>query len=355
MKITHVISSPASGGAEVYVKDLSIAMRQLGHEVHILFLSNAKDIGRDTLFEKRFLADLTEANVEFSFIGNKARKNPFFGISKLKQHISDFSPDILHCHLYFALVFSLFTKSVKVIYTHHSIKLKVPSFFYRIFDFRVSSYIGICHACTKILSAISVRDVVNINNSVSKWRIKQKAEYLYRTVPVVLMVGRFSTPKNYRFIIEVTSLLSDTDFVVKIAGEGEGFESFRQEVIERKLDGKINLLGNVYNVEDYMHDADIFAMTSSWEGLPISLIEASLTGLPTIVTNVGGCAEVSHTLLNGIVIDELDPHLYAKHLKRLISSYELRKYLSKNGLTYSDSYTLSYSVDNHLDLYAKYC
>ncbi|MEZ9820006.1 glycosyltransferase [Shewanella sp. 10N.286.45.A1] len=355
MKITHVISSPASGGAEVYVKDLSIAMSKLGHEVHILFLSNAKDIGRDTLFENKFLADLTKANVQFSFIGNKARKNPFLGIAKLKQHIAHFGPDILHCHLYFALFFSLFSNHVKVIYTHHSIKLKLPSFCYRIFDFRVSSYIGICHACTKMLSKITVKDVVNINNSVSTLRIKKKAEYLNRAVPVVLMVGRFCTPKNYSFIIEVASLLNDTDFVVKIAGEGEGYESFKQEVMERKLDGKINLLGNVYNVEEHMHDADIFAMTSSWEGLPISLIEASLTGLPTIVTNVGGCAEVSHTILNGIVIDELDPHLYAKHLKRLISSYELRKSLSKNGLTYSECYTLSHSVENHLSLYAKYC
>lgn len=47
MNILHIISSPASGGTEVYVKDLAINLSNQGHNLHVAFLSNASDIGRD--------------------------------------------------------------------------------------------------------------------------------------------------------------------------------------------------------------------------------------------------------------------------------------------------------------------
>lgn len=43
MRILHVISSPASGGAEVYVKDLVLELKRLGHDVFIGFLEHAAD------------------------------------------------------------------------------------------------------------------------------------------------------------------------------------------------------------------------------------------------------------------------------------------------------------------------
>ncbi|MDG1708374.1 MAG: glycosyltransferase family 4 protein [Emcibacteraceae bacterium] len=351
MKITHFISSPASGGAEVYVKDLSIAMSKLGHEVHILFLSNADEIVRDISYEAKFLTDLSDNNVEYSFIGNKARKNPFLGIKKLRKHIKHFEPAVLHCHLYYALIFSLFSLGVKVVYTHHNIKLKLPSFFYKMFDLRVSSYIGICHSCTNMISAITNKGVVNINNAVAESRIKPKKVYVDNSVPEILMVGHLSEQKNYKLILDVVLLLKNKDFVVKVAGEGPEFRSFSTTVSENGLDSKIKLLGNVSNVSDYMHDADIFAMTSSWEGLPISLIEATLTGLPTIVTNVGGCAEVAHETLNGFVVESFEAPVYADKLSALIDSFELRKNLSINALFYSGKFKLSAAVDSHLTLY----
>jgi glycosyltransferase involved in cell wall biosynthesis len=352
MKITHFISSPASGGAEVYVKDLSIAMSKLGHQVHILFLSNADEIGRDISYEANFLTDLTDNSVEYSFIGNKARNNPFIGIKILREHIRVFKPTVLHCHLYYALVFSLFAFNTKVIYTHHSIKIKVPKLAYMLFDLKVSVYVGICKACCNSLLQVTNKRISSINNAVSMSRVKPKNTYLASITPIVLMVGRFCEPKNYPFIIDVIKLIDKRDFIVKIAGEGPGFEDFKDLVRENNLEDNIHLLGVVSNVSDYMHEADVFAMTSSWEGLPISLIEATLTGLPTIVTNVGGCAEVAHEALNGFVVDSFEASDYASKLSSLLDSFELRSNLSKNGLAHSGKFKLSTAVNSHLKLYA---
>lgn len=353
MRITHFISSPASGGAEVYVKDLSIAKANLGHSVHILFLSNASEIGRDKLYEENFLSELDAADVTYSFIGNSARRNPLMGIIKLREHIKDFSPDVLHCHLYYALLFSFFNKKIKVVYTHHNINLKLPSIFYKLFDFRVSAYVGICQACTDLISRVSNNPVYTINNAVAEERIIPKKEYMYTETPKILMVGHLSKQKNYELLFEIIKLMKDKNFVVSIAGEGPEFERFKSVIEERELGSKVKLLGNVSDVPSLMNQADIFAMTSSWEGLPIALIEATLTGLPTIVTNVGGCAEVSHQCLNGFVIENLSPKDYAEKLSILLGSFELRQELSKNALLYSDNYKLHNCVDKHISLYSE--
>ena len=351
MKITHFISSPASGGAEVYVKDLSIAMVKLGHAVHVLFLSNASDIGRDCLYEEKFLTDLTNNGVKYSFIGNRARKNPFFGIIQLRKHIKNFKPNIFHCHLYYALIFSLFVSGTKIVYTHHNIVLRLSSIWYRVFDFKVSAYVGICHACNDMLTSISNKKVLNINNAVSVKRVMPKLEYNQNITPMIFMVGRFSPQKNYMFLLDVINQLKSQRFIVKIAGEGPEFKVFNHAIQERGLEDKIELLGNISNVADYMHEADIFAMTSSWEGLPISLIEATLSGLPCIVTDVGGCGEVISDCKNGFVIKSSYAHDYAIKLDALLDSFELRKELSKNALHLSKPYTIDSAVVKHIELY----
>lgn len=58
MRILHFISSPAAGGAETYVRDLSIIMSKKGHVIHIVFLQTAAEGGRDLEFEKNFLKSL---------------------------------------------------------------------------------------------------------------------------------------------------------------------------------------------------------------------------------------------------------------------------------------------------------
>ena len=54
MNILHVISSPASGGAEVYIKDLAKYLAHK-HNIHVAFLSSAADAGRNIEYEKKIL------------------------------------------------------------------------------------------------------------------------------------------------------------------------------------------------------------------------------------------------------------------------------------------------------------
>lgn len=353
MRILHIISAASSGGAELLVKDLSLEITALGHEVGVVFLDEAESVGRDKQFEEKFLHELNANGIRTFILGNECRKNFFKGIYRLNAVLKEFSPDLVHCHLFYAAIFSLFnfSRNIHFIYTHHNIKLGAPKWIFKLLDFRFSSYIGICKACTELLSPLTRRNVVHINNGVSLSKIKPKKVYETNGPVKVLLVGRFTEQKNIQLFVNAIAELKNLDFEAYIAGEGELFEKIQNLVSELRIESKLTLLGNVSDVPSLLNKVDLFTLCSSWEGLPISQIEATLTGLPVLVTDVGGCAEIVESVQNGVTVAEGNLKSYSNALGNLISDSSLRALFSQNALKNSNKYTLNECVAGHLNLY----
>jgi glycosyltransferase involved in cell wall biosynthesis len=157
--------------------------------------------------------------------------------------------------------------------------------------------------------------------------------------------------KNYFLLLDAVAQLSDLDFGLDIAGEGPLRGELQRGIDERGISDRVRLLGNVSDVPQRLAEADIFVMSSAWEGLPISLLEATLAGLPIVVTNVGGCAEVAHAVGNGLVVEALDANDLAIALRRLIESESQRSFFAQNSLNYSTRYRLETAVALHLSMY----
>tara|TARA_E500000305_G_scaffold109017_1_gene112926 strand:- start:3825 stop:4886 length:1062 start_codon:yes stop_codon:yes gene_type:complete len=346
----HFISAPAAGGAEVYVKDLCKAMAMQGHDVHLVFLSRAAEINRDPSFEEYYLSELDLLGVSYSFMPAVSRRKLIRSGFHLRKIVKGFAPDIIHCHLYYALWFSFFVCGVPVVYTHHNIVLKVPSVAYRIFDRKVSAYVGISLACASLLRSVSGKLVQRIDNSIDFDRVLPVA--LRKKInPSVVMIGSLCEQKNYSLFLNALALLKDLQFSVYIAGEGAFRKTLLRQVHDLGLDSKVTFLGNISNVKELLASADVFAMSSSWEGLPISLLEATAAGLPSIVTNVGSCSEVVHSCQSGIVVDDCSPQVYAEALRSLIESYDSRCFYGENANRYSKKYNIKHSAVRHLSLY----
>lgn len=79
-------------------------MAKRGHEVFIVFLDRASEAGRDLSFESSFLNQLQEHNIEFGFIGQKARKNPLLGVLSLRNLVKNLS-QMLFTHIYIMALF----------------------------------------------------------------------------------------------------------------------------------------------------------------------------------------------------------------------------------------------------------
>jgi glycosyltransferase involved in cell wall biosynthesis len=320
----------------------------------VAFLSSSTVAGRQPAYETAFLAELDAGNVQYAFIGNKARRNPCYGWKRLRSLLRSWKPDIIHSHLFYGVVFSAFARQ-PVVYTHHSIELRFPRFIYRlVLDQMIACYVGICGACTNILTTASARPVIRIDNGVAPARIRPFSERRADKSKVKLLaIGRLCEHKNYHLMLEAAALLADLDFEMEIAGEGPLHDELAERIRRLGLGAKVRLLGNVSDIPLRLANSDIFVMSSISEGLPIALLEATLSGLPVVVTNVGGCAEVVHHAGNGFVVDDFASSSFSLALRRLIASEELRRSFSSNALAHSGRYELASSVLSHLDLYSK--
>jgi glycosyltransferase involved in cell wall biosynthesis len=140
MRIVHAISSPAAGGAEVYVKDLAMALGRMGHQPAILFLSRSADIGRDDAFEKAFLADLDAHRIPYGFLGHACRRNPLLGAFRTGRFVRRHRADIYHSHLKYSLLFAA-GLGVPHVHTHHNVRRHAPAWMWPLFNRIVDAWV----------------------------------------------------------------------------------------------------------------------------------------------------------------------------------------------------------------------
>lgn len=357
MNILYILSTPASGGAEVYIKDLAKYLSGRGHSLHVAFLSSAKDAGRDTQYEQYYLDDLRSSGVKIYFIGNETRKKPWLGILRLTKYVKKHDIEVCHTHLAYGIIFSAFLK-IPVVYTHHTIQPRWNKLTYIIFNQIVDKYVGISNKCSLALTKYSGRDVTTIFNAVSEDKFKGLVrQRKLENIVNISMVGRLVIEKDYFNILEALILLdSSTLRKVKLRIVGEGSSEYKKEILsfidQRGLNENVELLGVVNNIPRFLYDSDVFVISSSSEGLPIALLEATISGLPCIVTDVGGCSEVIETAKNGIVVPPGNPKIISETLNSLIQHPKMLNTYSKNALTNSHLYSISKAADLHIQLYS---
>ena len=102
---------------------------------------------------------------------------------------------------------------------------------------------------------------------------------------VVGMVGRLIAEKNPNLILKVIQSFSSDDNIKFLwIGEGELRDYITLELRKYHLEDKVQMIGTVLNVQDYLQAMDVFLFPSISEGLGIALIEAQASGLPCVIS-----------------------------------------------------------------------
>jgi len=356
MNILHVISVAASGGAEVYVKDLAKFLSKQGHKLHVAFLSTAADAGRDLVYEQNFLEDLKSSGVMTHVIGNETRKKPWLAMVRLRKYIIKNNIDICHTHLAYGIVFSALSR-VPVVYTHHTIKSRWGKPTYILFNSLVDEYVGISEKCATALQSYTGRNVTTITNAVSEDKFSGYIRNrVLKDMVNIVMVGQLTIPKDYMTMLHALTLL-DTDVrkKLKVSIAGEGDPKYKNELLDyikkNELDNVVEFVGVKKNIPEFLYEADMFLMSSSSEGLPIALIEAAISGLPCIVTDVGGCAEIIIKSNNGVVVSPNTPQELANEMTRFVTDETLIEQYSINAIDNAHQYSISTAAQQHIELY----
>ncbi len=104
---------------------------------------------------------------------------------------------------------------------------------------------------------------------------------------VIGHVGRFSPPKNHKFLLQIfaeASKMNPKLFLV-LLGDGELRKDVERQAKALNIQHKIKFIGDVSNVNEWYQAFDLFLLPSLWEGLPVVGVEAQCADLPCIFSS----------------------------------------------------------------------
>ncbi|TCD57615.1 hypothetical protein CWE17_07160 [Synechococcus sp. BS56D] len=130
----------------------------------------------------------------------------------------------------------------------------------------------------------------------------------------LLSVSRFSAQKDHMSLLLALSLLpSHVKVELVLIGDGPLLPKFQDLAHSLSL-RNIHFAGHMADLANEYLQADVFILSSFYEGLPISIIDALSCGLPVISTNVGGCSEMVFDEFNGFLVPIRSPFQIARHI-----------------------------------------
>lgn len=142
----------------------------------------------------------------------------------------------------------------------------------------------------------------------------------------IVTTGRLNPQKNHELLIRAFSRIADkTDENLKIYGAGELKEQLTELIDELGISERVFLCGASDDVPAVLAGAKLFVMSSDYEGMPNSLLEALAAGLPCISTDCpcGGPREVIENGENGLLVPVKDEEKLAEAMLALLSDSTL--------------------------------
>ena len=152
----------------------------------------------------------------------------------------------------------------------------------------------------------------------------------------LLFVGRFVSQKNLGMLIEVAKLLrarGGPAFEITLVGEGIALAPLQAAVERDGLQALVKFRGQMprEQISEAFAEADIFVLTSDYEGYPRVLMEAAAAALPAVTTEISGADEALVDGSGGYIVPVRDPQAFVEKAAALIGSPELRS-RSPNGV-----------------------
>ncbi len=354
MKIIHVVYSLEMGGAEILVAQLCRLQREHGHDVSVIAYSNLGTLGEQLLAEDIPVLVLGEASLPRTFVR-------FIGEFRRLR------PDVVHCHnpapTLQAAIPARLAGTRSVLATRHSLVAppyeKSAEISFNLVARFCDWVVGICDATCENLrhtpGALRNR-IVRVYNGVDPVIPVAAAEQPAKTGLTLLFVGRLAPVKSLPTLIRAVAIAVSRvpDLHLWLVGHGAERPQLDALVSELEIEDHITFWGERLDVAGFFSAADIYCMSSTSEGVPMSLLQAMSVGLPSVVTDVGGMAEVVKNSNAGLTTPVGDAAAMAEAIVQLASDPERRAFHAENArAAYWKHFTLECVDASYMELYQR--
>jgi len=184
---------------------------------------------------------------------------------------------------------------------------------------------------------IPQKKIIVINNPVDLDLIEKLAynavdhPWFKANIPLIIGMGRLTKQKGFQDLIKAVSIVAEKNIQLRlvIIGDGDEKSKLQKLVEELAMQDKVAFLGSQANPYKYISKADIFVLSSLYEGFPNALIEAMTCGTPVISTDCkSGPSEIIDHYENGILVPVGDARPMAEEIDYLLSDPNLASALA---------------------------
>jgi glycosyltransferase involved in cell wall biosynthesis len=204
-----------------------------------------------------------------------------------------------------------------------------------------------------VAAGVPERRIVRIPNGIEVPPARERPAALHDPARIVF-VGRLHEQKGVDTLLRAFARLRadrpDATIALRLVGDGPLRADL--EALARELGVDAEFLGGRDDVDTLLEDADVFVLPSRAEGMSNALLEAMTLGLPAIVTNIPGNADVIRHEENGLLVEPDDPDGLAAAIGRLLDDGALRGRVGRAGReTVEAEYALDRVASRYVALY----
>ncbi|MBE9028703.1 glycosyltransferase family 4 protein [filamentous cyanobacterium LEGE 11480] len=178
--------------------------------------------------------------------------------------------------------------------------------------------------------AVQARGCVIPNPAMAVNLAEKPAEKLL-TGPSLIAVGRLNPQKGFDLLLDAFAPLRDRhpDWNLTVLGEGELRAELEAQRDQLGLNDRVHFIGAVKNPNDFLQQADIFVMSSRFEGFPNALCEAMASGLPVISADcLSGPREIIRDRVDGLLVPPENVTALTAAMEQLMTDETARQKLA---------------------------
>jgi glycosyltransferase involved in cell wall biosynthesis len=365
-RVLHVVSDFRSGGAERVAANLLLNADPEQFDARAIALR-----GPFGLASERALA---EGGTQVWYMGKERGLDPSV-LRRVASTMEDFRPEVVHTHTYalrYALPYMLYRRVPAMVHTVHNLADREIGWYGR-WVHRLAFRRGVLPVAIASEVANSIRRVYGVDDpplipngiqleTFRKPSIDREAwrnqEGFAPTDVLFVCVAWLRPQKNPALLLEAfrRGPASDPRAHLLFAGTGDEQSGYLKSELDRQIDAwglreRIHLLGLRSDVPELLNAADVFVLSSDYEGNPLAVLEAMAAGKPVVSTAVGGVPELVEGGC-GLLVPPGDAQALSKAMSHMLENPDVRKSMGeKSARRAEERFDVRAMTEAYQDLY----